>query len=220
MIFDVLGSSSSGNCIIINEFLMLDCGLTYKSIKEKLKKTKLIFISHCHSDHCKTSTIKQIAFNYPNIKFVVGSKDLVKILIECNVKKANVFALPSNKWFNLGMLNVKLEKLTHDVPNHLIKFKIKDKKGVYIVDTGRIDDISAKNYDLYLIEANYQHELLKEHQRQLDKNLEYDHLHRVEQVHLSYEQANSFLIENMGKNSVYEYIHKSNYNFESEEENV
>ena len=217
MKYDVLGSSSAGNCIIIENFLMLDCGLTYRKIKDKLKEVKLIFISHRHSDHCKVNTVKKIAYNNPNIKFVVGSTDLVQVLVENGVRKGNIYALTSNKWFNMGMLSVKLEKLNHDVPNHLIKFKIKDKKGIYIVDTGNVDNISAKNYDLYLIEANYQNELLKKHQQELDENNEYDHLYRVENVHLSYEQANGFLIENMGKNSMYDYIHQSNYNFEMEE---
>lgn len=217
MNYEIINSGSDGNAIIVNDFFMLDCGVSYRKIKPYLKKTKLIFISHTHQDHLNKTTIKQIAYNFPTIKFVVGSIDLVKIINDCGVSKNNIYPLVSNKWYDLGMINIKLQRVQHDVPNHLCKFQIKDKKGIYIVDCSNVDDIKAKDYDLYLIEANYMQEVLEKHKQEKDTNGEFDHLYRVENAHLSYEQANSFLIENMGNNSVYEYIHKSKYNFEEGE---
>lgn len=49
MTYEILSSGSKGNCIIIEQFLMLDCGLSYSRIKDKLKKIKLVFISHSHT---------------------------------------------------------------------------------------------------------------------------------------------------------------------------
>jgi hypothetical protein len=100
------------------------------------------------------------------------------------------------------------------VPNHLIKFQIGAKKGVYIVDTNSVKHIKAKDYDLFLIEANYKKEILEKQKQEKTENDEYNHLYRVENTHLSYEEANDFLIENMKSDSQFEYIHKSNYNFE------
>lgn len=217
MKYDIIDSGSDGNSIIINDFFMLDCGVTYKKIKPYLNKIKLIFISHSHQDHLYTTTIQKIAFEKPTIKFVVGSIDLLEKLIKCGVNKKNIYAIPSNKWFDLGAIKIKLEKVEHDVPNHLCKFKIKDKKGIYIVDCNSVDFVSAKEYDLFLIEANYMKEILEKHKSELDSEGVYDHLYRVENVHLSYEQANDFLINNMGKNSEFEYIHKSKYNFKEEQ---
>lgn len=216
MRYNVINSGSDGNAIIIEDILLLDCGVPFSKIKEYIFNLKLIFISHLwlHSDHLKKETIKKIAFERPTLKFVCGSTDIVDILVnQCNVKKSNIYALASNKWYDLGAIKVRLEQLTHDVPNHLIKFQIKDKKGIYIVDTGNVDNVEAKNYSLYLIESNYQEELLEQHKLEIDEKGEYDHLYRVENTHLSFNQANSFLIENMGNNSIYEYIHKSKYNF-------
>ena len=93
-----------------------------------------------------------------------------------------------------------------------------DKKGIYIVDTERIDHIVAQDYDLYLIEANYREEILQKHIEHCepdDDKLVY--LNRVSRTHLSQDEANQFLLDNMGENSVYEYIHQSKYNFEYEE---
>lgn len=49
MTYEIISSSSKANCIIIENILMLDCGVTYKKIKDKLKDIKLIFISHSHT---------------------------------------------------------------------------------------------------------------------------------------------------------------------------
>ncbi len=49
MRYNVIGSSSKGNAIVVEDILLLDCGLPYSKIKPYLNKIKLIFISHCRS---------------------------------------------------------------------------------------------------------------------------------------------------------------------------
>ena len=213
MNYEIIGSSSKGNCIVVEDVLMLDVGLSYAKIKKYLNKVKLIFISHSHKDHLLPTTIKKIAYNYPTIKFLTGSEVVVEKLIECGVNKKNIFILKEYKWYDLGMLNVMLEPLIHDTPNYALKWQMNNKKGIYIVDTANVDDIDAECYDLYLIENNYQEALLKEHIENCENTDMLYYLHRVPNTHLSSEQANSFLIENMGSNSVYEYIHQSDYNY-------
>lgn len=160
-------------------------------------------------------TIQQIAYNFPTIKFLTGSKEVVNILATNKVNMKNIIYIPNSSWYDLGILKVKLELLEHDVENYALHFEIKSKKGIYIVDTASVENINAKGYDLYLIEANYQEEILEEHLKNCeDKDKIY--LERVKYTHLSYEMANDFLIRNMEKNSEYSYIHKSEYNFKEE----
>ena len=220
MNYNIIGSSSKGNCIIVEDILILDVGVSYSKIKKYLNKVKLIFISHCHKDHLLPSTIKHISFNFPNIKYVCGSEEVVKKLVECNVNKKNIYVLKNGIKYDLGLIKVRLIDLYHDTPNYGLKWELNGKKGIYIVDTERIDHIVAQDYDLYLIENNYQEKVLQEHiNKAIEENDENKlfYLQRVPHTHLSNEQANSFLIENMGENSVYEYIHKSNYNYIEEE---
>ena len=216
MNYNIIGSSSKGNCIIVEDILILDVGVSYSKIKKYLNKVKLIFISHCHKDHLLPSTIKHISFNFPNIKYVCGSEEVVKKLVECNVNKKNIYVLKNGIKYDLGLIKVRLIDLYHDVENYGLKWELNGKKGIYIVDTERIDHIVAQDYDLYLIENNYQEKVLQEHiNKAIEENDEDKlfYLQRVPHTHLSNEQANSFLIENMGSNSTYEYIHKSNYNY-------
>lgn len=215
MRYNVIGSSSKGNCIIVEDVLMLDVGVSYSKIKKYLSKTKLIFISHSHQDHLLPSTIKKIAYNFPTIKFLTGSEVVVEKLVECGVNKKNIYILKSGKKYDLGLLKVKLEELYHDTPNYALKWELNGKKGIYVVDTSRIDHIKAKNYDLYLIENNYQNDIINHHieqaQEENDTNKLY-YLNRTLRTHLSKSDCDSFLIENMKSNSSYVYLHISKYN--------
>jgi len=213
MNYEIVGSSSKGNCIIVEDVLMLDCGVTYIKIKKYLPKVKLIFISHIHQDHLLPTTIKKIAYNYPTIKFLTGSKEVVEKLVECGVNKKNIYIVKEGIRYDLGLLKVRLVYLYHDVENYALKWQYKDKKGIYIVDTSKVDHIVAQDYDLYLIENNYQNDLLQEHIDNCEDSNILKYLYRVPDTHLSSEQANTFLIENMGENSRYEYIHQSDYNY-------
>ncbi len=47
--FEVLSSSSDGNCIVFNKYLAIDMGIPYKQIKPYLKELKVILLTHIHS---------------------------------------------------------------------------------------------------------------------------------------------------------------------------
>lgn len=212
----IIGSGSKGNAILVQTKILLDCGVSYSKLARYLKYIKIIFIGHQHKDHLLPSTIQRITYNYPNIKFVTSSSDVVIKLKNAGVPKKNIFYLKPKKWYSLGIMKVKTEPLTHDVENYGLKWEYEGKKGFYATDTSNLDNIEAKGYNLYLIESNYNEELLKKHIEECeDENMLY-YLNRVPYTHLSYEQANSFLIENMGDNSRFEYIHQSEYNFKEE----
>ena len=216
MKYEIIGSSSKGNAIIVEYKILLDCGVSYSKLKPYLKDIKLMFVSHVHKDHLLPSTIKKISFNYPTIKYICGSEYVVSKLVECGVNKKNIYVLKPTKWYDLGIVKCKLDKLEHDTPNFALHFKYKSKKGVYVVDSASVDNIEAKDYDLYLIEANYKEDILKKHLKECSEE-ELIYLNRVPLTHLSYEKANDFLINNMGNNSEFKYIHESNYNFEGDE---
>lgn len=207
--YEILSSGSNGNCIIVNDYLMLDCGLQYKKIKEYLKNIKVIFISHCHSDHLKKSTIRKISYEKPSIKFIVGNF-LVADLLLLGVNKKNIITFDTGKWFDIGIFKVKMDYLYHDVPNNCLHIEFKNgEKLLYATDTSSIDHIQAKGYDIYLIEANYltDDELIEKIKEQEEKG-EYSYYNRVLKTHLSQLQAINWLDKNKGVNSEYCFIHQ------------
>lgn len=170
------------------------------------------------TDHLKKSCVKQIAYNYPNIKFIVGNY-LVADLVLLGVNKKNIITFDTGKWYDIGIFKVKMDYLFHDVPNNCLHIEFKNgEKLLYATDTSSIDHIKAEGYDLYLIEANYltDEELREKIQEQEEKG-EYSYYNRVLETHLSQLQALNWLNENKGTNSEYCFIHQ---HIEKEDKNV
>lgn len=208
ILYNIISSSSSGNCITIDDKIMLDCGVSYSKIDQYLKNIKLIFIDHQHQDHFKIPTIKKIAYKHPTIKFVVAHY-LVNKLIECGVNKKNIIVLELEKWYDIGLCKIKLDMLYHDVPNCCIHLCYKNNKILYATDTSKIEHIVARNYDYYFIEANYfTDEELDEKIKEAEEKGEYTHLKRVKNTHLSQLQAINWLDKNKNMDSKYVFIHQ------------
>lgn len=207
--YNIVATGSSGNCIIIDNFIALDMGVPFKKVLPYYKKLKLVFISHCHIDHLCKKTIKKLAFERPTLKFCVG-KYLVQILIDLGVKPNNIFVLDYPNVYDLGAIKIQCFKLYHDVPNQafLITFKKDNYSVFYAVDTNSLEGITAKYCDLYLIEGNYDEEEMKNRIDYKMLNGGYLHELRTLNTHLSKGKAFDFLLENMGDNSQYEIIHQ------------
>lgn len=207
--YNILSTGSCGNCIIVNDYLMLDCGLAYSKIKKYLDNIKIIFICHEHGDHLKKTTIKKISYEKPNIKFLVGNF-LVNELVELGVNKKNIITFDIEKWYDIGIFKVRMDYLFHDVPNNCLHIEFKNgEKLFYATDTSKIDHVEAKNYTLYLIEANYEtDEYLKEKIKEDEEQGKFSYLKRVLDSHLSQLQAINWLDINKGENSEYCFIHQ------------
>ncbi len=61
---------------------------------------------------------------------------------------------------------------------------------------------------MYLIEANYSEDEIQERIKTKQENGEFCYEWRAKQTHLSHEKASEFLLENMGKNSEYVFLHQ------------
>lgn len=49
MDYEIIASGSSGNAVVINGFLMIDCGISFKSLKNVYKNLKIVLLTHIHS---------------------------------------------------------------------------------------------------------------------------------------------------------------------------
>ena len=207
MNYNVLATGSSGNATIIENEILLDCGTSFAKLKNYYRKLKLVFISHIHSDHFNKSTVRMLATERPTLRFAVGPF-LVKDLIECGVSKKNIDVLQIGKKLNYRAFSLQPVYLYHDVENYGLRLFYGGKKVLYATDTRTLEGIKAKNYDLYLVEANYSDDELKQRIKEKIENREYVYESRVLNTHLSLEQCNDFLLENMGDNSEAVYMHQ------------
>lgn len=205
--YNLLASGSSGNCLIINKFLILDLGVPFKKIKPYYKDIKLVFIGHQHIDHLNKTCVKMLAKERPTVRFAVG-KWLVPILLECGVSKQNIDIIEAPKVYDYGICRISPVVLYHDIPNFGLRIFIGDEKAIYIVDTHTVKGIQAKGYQWYFIESNYDEDNLE--QRIIEKTAagQYCYELNVAERHLSHEEASEWLLANMGQNSNYVFLHQ------------
>lgn len=204
--YTIISTGSVGNAVIVNKSVLIDCGVCFKMLKPYYRDLKIVLLTHIHTDHFNATAIRLLADERPMLRFACG-KWLVKPLLDCGVRKSNIDVLDSNICYNYGMCNIIQFPLSHDVPNCGYKIHFPVGKVFYATDTNNLNGISARNYELYLIEANYIDEEIQEKIRQKEENGEFVYEKRVLRTHLSKAKCDDFIYSNMGGQSEYVYLH-------------
>ncbi len=209
----IIATGSSGNATYLSPYrTMIDCGVPKKDLgKDVFKNVSLILLTHCHSDHFNKRTIKAFGSQRPSVRFGCG-EFLVPLLLDCGIKPQQIDVYEPRKAYSYGSLGLILEtvSLTHNVPNIGYKLSLeRDRQNLmYATDTNNLNGISAKNYDYYLIEANYATDEIHDRIKKKEMEGEYAYEYAVTHNHLSAEKANDWLAENAGANSTIYYMHE------------
>lgn len=208
MTYNIIQTGSKGNAAIINDEILIDCGVAWKKLKPYAKTLKLVLLTHVHGDHFKPSTVAALHRERPAIRF--GCCEwMVEPLLGAGVDKKNIDVYtPEFLFVYPSVASIRPCALSHDVPNcgyHIYK---DDEILFYATDTGTLDGIEAKNYDLYLIEANHTRAELETRVAEKKERGEFAYETRAAANHLSREQAEDWLYQNMGANSQYVFLHQ------------
>lgn len=206
MTYNIIASSSSGNCTIINGVIAIDLGIPFKSILPYIENLKLVLLTHSHSDHFNLSTIRKLAAERPTLRWAVP--DYLNLRgIKNNV--IDVFKHSKGMYYGktfpytIGRYNI-----PHNVPNCAWMIHYKDESMLYATDTCDLTHIEAPNFSLYMVEANYDEEEIKE-KIQRKRNIgQYAYECEVIRNHLSLQKCNQWLKANAGINSEIVYMHK------------
>lgn len=205
MIYNIISTGSHGNAVVLNDNILIDCGVPFKAISDIRKNLDVVLLTHIHSDHFCKSTIRKLAMERPVLRFAC-CEWLVDSLKECGVK--NIDLMQVGKTYDYGKFQVSPIQLYHDVDNCGWRVFTENEKAIYITDTVTLDGISAKDYDLYLVEANYTESEMQERILEKQQYGAYIYENRVLRTHLSKESCDAWLIENMGENSEFCYLHQ------------
>lgn len=209
MTFDIISTGSKGNAVVLNGCILIDCGVPFKMLQPVKKDLKLVLLTHGHSDHFKPSTVRALASERPTLRWCCRPW-MAEPLILAGVDRRNIdVSLPDLVYNYPGMIDsVESVHLVHDVPNCGWNININGERAFYATDTGTLDGIEAKNYDLYLIEGNHKRAELEERLAEKEAAGVYAYERRAAVTHLSEEQAFDWLAENMGPHSRYVFLHK------------
>ena len=208
MTFDVIATGSTGNAVVINGSILIDCGVPFKALDPYKKDLKLVLLTHSHGDHFRTRTVRALHKARPTLRW--GCCEwMVGPLLEVGVDKRviDVFTLKSCSIYK-GLCTVVPEELIHDAQNCGYHIWRKSESLFYATDTATLDGIQAPGYDLYLIEANHKKEELEARAKAKRDAGEYAYEYRAAANHLSEEQALDWLYRQMGPHSKYVFLHQ------------
>ena len=193
MKFYSLASGSSGNCVLVDsgkEKLLIDVGITYAKIKEKLSsigydisEIDYILITHTHNDHIRAIN----SFSMSKVYSAIKVPGLINMLNK-------------NEEFNLGEFTITPFPLSHDVDCCGYKICANEESLVYLTDTGYVNYKvikQIKNATYYIFESNHDINMLMNSSRPsfLKTRILSDN------GHLSNEDASEIISSSLGDNT-------------------
>ena len=214
MTYNIIATGSSGNAVILDGRILIDCGVPYKMLRPYVRDLQLVLLTHEHGDHFRPGTVRTLAMARPALRWGCCAW-MVPHLLAAGVDKRVIdvyeFAAPGKS----GMLVykhlaaiIKPEMLYHNVSNCGWHIWVGLEKVFYATDTGTLDGVEAPYYDLYLIEANHTQAEIEERIREKEAAGEFIYETAAMQNHLSREQALEWLSRNMGQHSRYVFLHQ------------
>lgn len=170
---DIVSTGSEGNCVVINDEIMIDAGISKKKIKEygiDLDKIKYLFITHRHSDHANLATIRYFITN--NVEVHVPFSVRAKLMNENRIKVNNYPNLIIHEGFNndygihrytCGTYNITLYPTKHyDIINYAIIIERDNQRLLYATDLQTVEPTEISEglsnlgtFNTIIMEGNY-----------------------------------------------------------------
>ncbi|MCC0744933.1 MBL fold metallo-hydrolase [Clostridioides sp. ZZV14-6044] len=156
----VLGSSSKGNCYLLqleNETLILECGVSYKEILKgldfNLERVVGCLVTHEHKDHSKS--IVELTNNGIDVYSSKGTLEALKI------ENHRTKIIESEKLFKVGNFKTMPFRTKHDAVEP-IGFLINHKEigDLLFITDSYYCEYNFKNLNHIMIECNYSKDLL------------------------------------------------------------
>ena len=196
MILRVLGSSSHGNCYILErgeQALLIECGVSWKEIQQgldfNLSRVGACLISHEHKDHSKSA--REVMQAGINVYCSPGTAEAL------GISSHRLHTVPPLKQFTVGDFIVLPFPVEHDCAEpygYLIYCRSTGEKLLFATDTYYIRHrFSGLNY--IMVECNYCGDVLKE--QVAEGTMAVPRKNRLLESHFSFEHCKEFLQANV-----------------------
>lgn len=202
--YKVIASGSTGNSIIYHNSIVIDCGVPFSLLKPFLKDIQLVLLTHSHNDHINAQTVRKLAKERPTLRF--GCGEWMKDYLE-GIK--NVDYYESGQVYNYGSFSISPVTLYHDVKNFGYRIFKDGTKIIHCTDTAHLQGITAKDYNLYCIESNYNEDTVFQIIEKLESEGKFAHQRGAINSHLSEQQCNDFFFKNKGPESILVRLHET-----------
>lgn len=217
---EILGTGSTGNAVLIDDTIMIDCGLGVNKLLPYLQNVRHLFITHRHSDHLNISVLKNIAKKVSKsiIRFGLHVNSDCYNMIE---RKAPEIAemIESERLTSHSLLDLKIDgveykietyPLYHDVENQGFVITKNGKTLIHATDTSTMKDAPNRQFDVILVEGNYDESKLIEYLKSDDREVRYRAARNLR--HLSIQAHENFVKSHSHRDTISLMLHES-YDF-------
>jgi Cft2 family RNA processing exonuclease len=204
--YHIISTGSQGNAVILHDHILIDCGVSYHAIDPFVPQIKLVLLTHIHGDHFRPSTLHRLSAERPTVRFAC-CRWLVSPLLAAGIPSRSIDALEPDVTYDYRICRITPIALIHNVPNCGYKIHFPEGKVFYATDTNNLNGIVAKNYDLYMVEANYEDAEIQARIAEKREAGEYAYEMQVLKNHLSKAKCDDWIYQNIGQNGEYVYLH-------------
>lgn len=199
--YKVISTGSKGNAVIYHNSILVDCGVSYAKLKQHIARLQIVLLTHIHGDHLNLTTLRKLQSERPTLR--IGCCEwLIPSLPGLN----NLDVYEIGKIYNYGAFKISPVKLYHDVENCGYRIFKEDHKTIHCTDTAHLQGITAKGYDLYAIEHNYDAEKADQ---AIKEATGFCYARGSVETHLSTRQAWDFIQANKKETSEVLELHQS-----------
>ena len=202
--YNVIATGSTGNAVLYHNSILVDCGVPYSKIKPYINRIQIVLLTHQHKDHINISTIKAIRKERPSVR--IGCCEWMLPFLD-GIKKVDVYEI--GKVYDYTLFSVSPIQLYHDVENCGYRIFKDDTKIIHATDTCHLNGITAKDYDLYAIEHNYNEDTVYDNIAKVEAQGKFAYQRGSINSHLSEQQAREFIFNNRKETSEVLRLHES-----------
>lgn len=167
----IVSTGSHGNMIVIDDVIVIDCGVKRKMFIENSEKIEHLLVSHRHSDHLSGTVLRWLAKNRPdvvthgthlNMNSWLKLKDMAPDVAEMFTPDLGPYSTMTIKT-SRGDYFVETFPLEHDVENQ--GFMLTSPTGetlIHATDTSTMRHCPDRIFDYLLVEGNWDEDVLVE----------------------------------------------------------
>lgn len=200
----VIATGSTGNAVLYHNSILVDIGIPFALLKPHLYSIQLVLLTHEHKDHINSDTLSKLVRERPSLR--IGCCEWMMEKVE-GMRNLDLFS--PGEVYDYGAFQVSPVKLYHDVKNCGYRIFHGDHKIIHCTDTAHLEGITAKDYDVYAIEHNYNEETIHDVIASIEATGGFAYMKGSLNSHLSEQQARDFIYKNKGEHSQVVRLHES-----------
>ena len=114
--YNIIATGSKGNAVVIDQKILIDCGVSFKALSKVYRALKLVLLTHIHSDHFQPTTLRLLAENRPTLRFACCAW-LCKRWWMQGCRSRRLMFWSRGHMYGYGICNVRPDMVKHNVPN-------------------------------------------------------------------------------------------------------